>query len=379
MRKHGGRLAGLLGDLRGSSFVQTIILASVLGLGAIGAVKNLSGQISRSADCVGQRIIDLDLGAGGCREGAPANVETAVSIPVRPAGIALSAQAPQPTPTPVPVPSTPAPPPPAPTPPPPAPTPPPPAPSPLDVGLFLLGQVPAAAAGLIGGENVECNSPGCEIGQGLAQEAPGLNNVRDAIAGAGECLTGGSCAELNDALDDANNLGPFLESVGRCFGGSCDDLPGAFGDYLSGRVRPDPPRPGTRAATLGGSAPTGEKPNSTVLGNRLEEVGSPRPPLPRNQLWAHHIVAGEHPDAQQARDILEGFGIGINDPGNGVFLPASKRVPNPTGAAVHGSLHTEDYYAEVNRRLVAATTREEALVVLEEIRQELLAGETFRR
>ena len=36
---------------------------------------------------------------------------------------------------------------------------------------------------------------------------------------------------------------------------------------------------------------------------------------------AHHIVAGTARLAQDARDVLYKFGVGINDAVNGVFLP----------------------------------------------------------
>lgn len=41
------------------------------------------------------------------------------------------------------------------------------------------------------------------------------------------------------------------------------------------------------------------------------------------------------------------------------------------GGAHHPSLHTDDYYMEVTRRLELATTREEAIEFLQEIADEL--------
>lgn len=57
-----------------------------------------------------------------------------------------------------------------------------------------------------------------------------------------------------------------------------------------------------------------------------------------------------------------------------MFLPANRAVPNPTGAAVHSTLHTNPYYSKVNRLLGQATSRQDVLDTLDFIRGELLAG-----
>ena len=72
--------------------------------------------------------------------------------------------------------------------------------------------------------------------------------------------------------------------------------------------------------------------------------------------------------------MLQRLGIDINDAGNGVFLPARMTSPNPTGAAVHSSLHTNAYYRQVNALLGQTTTRDEALEVLAIVRGQLLSG-----
>jgi hypothetical protein len=66
---------------------------------------------------------------------------------------------------------------------------------------------------------------------------------------------------------------------------------------------------------------------------------------------AHHIVAGGAPDAADARAVLARYGIDINDPVNGVWLPRNLSVPNPGGAAVHSTLHTDNYYGYINDQL----------------------------
>lgn len=84
---------------------------------------------------------------------------------------------------------------------------------------------------------------------------------------------------------------------------------------------------------------------------------------------AHHIVAGSAPEAQEAREILEKYGIDINSAENGVFLPTVKGV---SSAAYHPSLHTTLYYRIVNRLLRNASSREDVIDILDSIREELL-------
>lgn len=111
-------------------------------------------------------------------------------------------------------------------------------------------------------------------------------------------------------------------------------------------------------------------PSSKALGQSLEAAGHAR--LPGSA--AHHIVAGNAPAALRAREVLRRFGIGINDAANGVFLPASRAIPNAAGAAVHSTVHTNSYYMTVNQTLATATTRAEAEMALEAIRRALLSG-----
>ena len=77
----------------------------------------------------------------------------------------------------------------------------------------------------------------------------------------------------------------------------------------------------------------------------------------------------------RARETLRSFAIGINHAGNGVFLPANTRSPNPGGAAVHSRVHTNAYYNYVNDRLSRAASRGEALQILEDIRGRLIRGQ----
>lgn len=90
---------------------------------------------------------------------------------------------------------------------------------------------------------------------------------------------------------------------------------------------------------------------------------------------AHHIVAGNSPKAAESRAILQEYGIDINDSSNGVFLPTARNV---AVGAYHPSLHTNAYYDEVNNLLSDATSKQEALDILNYIAESLQNG-TFMR
>jgi hypothetical protein len=78
----------------------------------------------------------------------------------------------------------------------------------------------------------------------------------------------------------------------------------------------------------------------------------------------HHIVASRAGRADPARKILQRFGIGSDDPTNGIFLPEAQ----------HDHLHTSAYYDAVNDALAGATTKAEAEEILRSIARRLEAG-----
>jgi hypothetical protein len=90
---------------------------------------------------------------------------------------------------------------------------------------------------------------------------------------------------------------------------------------------------------------------------------------------AHHIVAENDPDAADAQAVLKNFGIDINSAENGVFLPATAATENVTGSVIHrGATRTDEYIDYVNDQLGNAVTREEALEILQSIKNDLIAG-----
>ncbi len=88
---------------------------------------------------------------------------------------------------------------------------------------------------------------------------------------------------------------------------------------------------------------------------------------------AHHIVGRDTP---QAAKKLKEFEIDRNDPANGIFLPNSSE--SPLKGAVHGQgRHSVDYSNEVEQLFAGATTREEALEVLQAIKEDLYSGDLY--
>ena len=86
---------------------------------------------------------------------------------------------------------------------------------------------------------------------------------------------------------------------------------------------------------------------------------------------AHHIVGGGKASAP-AREILERYGIDINDPRNGIFLPMSPE--NILKGTNHPGKHQDEYFFEVNRRLGEARSKDQCLEILDDLKEELYKG-----
>ncbi len=112
----------------------------------------------------------------------------------------------------------------------------------------------------------------------------------------------------------------------------------------------------------------GEAANSKILRNNMLAAGKSEPNFNNA---AHHIVAGDDPRAEAARNVLKKFNIDINNSTNGVFLPIQEGLSK---AAYHPKLHKNDYYQKVNERLLEATNKDEVLEVLNDIAKSLLDG-----
>ena len=110
------------------------------------------------------------------------------------------------------------------------------------------------------------------------------------------------------------------------------------------------------------------QPNSKKLRDNMIKDGVEVPDYPNA---AHHIIAGSSQKAEEARKILEKYGIDINDAENGVFLPTEE---GSSESAYHPKLHTNEYYSKVNEMLSQATSKEDVLDILDDIREQLLDG-----
>ena len=107
---------------------------------------------------------------------------------------------------------------------------------------------------------------------------------------------------------------------------------------------------------------------SDILGNNLEAAGTERP----EGSAAHHIVPYGDRRAQSVRDQLDNLGIDINSADNGVFLP---QVPGSTApGAYHPSLNSDAYNKQLQLDFLGVNSRNEALDVLDKIRNQLLNG-----
>lgn len=90
---------------------------------------------------------------------------------------------------------------------------------------------------------------------------------------------------------------------------------------------------------------------------------------------AHHIVALGDSEAENSRLLLYGWGIGINDADNGVFLPRyGKGLPGNPNAAHHNPHHAATYHITVFYQLSRATEAETGRVRLRSIKSQLLSG-----
>ncbi|MEJ5963928.1 AHH domain-containing protein [Pedobacter immunditicola] len=87
---------------------------------------------------------------------------------------------------------------------------------------------------------------------------------------------------------------------------------------------------------------------------------------------AHHVVEGNDINANGSRDILEKFDIDINHPINGIFLPGDKN--SIYKGTLHKGSHSKEYAYAVYNRIKNATTKEELITELNNIKHDLFNG-----
>lgn len=92
---------------------------------------------------------------------------------------------------------------------------------------------------------------------------------------------------------------------------------------------------------------------------------------------AHHIVPAaleKFPHATKTREILDKFDISVENAANGVYLPS--KFDDSVRAAYHGKIHTKRYYEALHTRLKTARSKQDVLLILDQIRNQLLLGKS---
>lgn len=101
-----------------------------------------------------------------------------------------------------------------------------------------------------------------------------------------------------------------------------------------------------------------------------------KPPPYSNQ--AHHIIPEgmDVHELNEARAIMERYGVEVNSASNGVFLPDAIKLPHAGSAAVHSGSHTQEYARYVARHLIDGNpeSADDIALLLNELREELLKG-----
>lgn len=90
---------------------------------------------------------------------------------------------------------------------------------------------------------------------------------------------------------------------------------------------------------------------------------------PKNKNQAHHIIGNATPKAYEK---LQTFGIDINDPMNGIFLPANGR--SGLKGTVHHGGHKQDYYDYIENLFSNCNSKQNCYDVLDKIKEDLYNG-----
>lgn len=113
--------------------------------------------------------------------------------------------------------------------------------------------------------------------------------------------------------------------------------------------------------------------DADVLRSNMEKVmGENAAEINKSNSRAHHIV-GDNEYSGESKAILEKYGIDINAPENGIFLPQDET--SDLHGTIHNGKHTMAYNDEVTQRLKVATCKEDVLEILDSIKEDLYNGD----
>lgn len=119
-----------------------------------------------------------------------------------------------------------------------------------------------------------------------------------------------------------------------------------------------------------------EKHSSSDLGDFMRAIHMARP----GARWeAHHMISGNHPEAEESRAVLanEKIKMRIDDPDNGCWMPKTKADARPTiypSAIGHNRIHRERYYNWIFDNIVNMPNIGLVIAFLGRVRQQLLQG-----
>ena len=112
--------------------------------------------------------------------------------------------------------------------------------------------------------------------------------------------------------------------------------------------------------------------DANILRRNMELVmGDDASEIDKSNSRAHHIV-GDNEYSSESKAILDKYGIDINAPENGIFLPQNES--SDLHGTIHDGKHTKAYNDEVTQRLRTATCKEDVLEILDSIKEDLYNG-----
>ena len=113
--------------------------------------------------------------------------------------------------------------------------------------------------------------------------------------------------------------------------------------------------------------------DANILRRNMELVmGEDAYEIDKSNSRAHHIV-GDNEYSNESKDILKKYGIDINAPENGIFLPQDET--SDLHGTIHNGNHRKTYNDEVTQCLRNAKCKEDVLAILDSIKENLYNGE----